>query len=39
MPELRNKAIEMAGKFLAHRSYEVAEISWESEMEAPSTLW
>lgn len=39
MSELRNKAIETAGKFLAHRGYEVAETSWESEMETPSTLW
>lgn len=31
MSELRSKAIEVAGKFLAHRGYEVIETGWKSE--------
>ena len=31
MSELRSKAIGVAGKFLAHRGYEVIETDWKSE--------
>ena len=34
MSELKNKAIEAASRFLAHRGYEVVETSWESKGSA-----